>query len=154
MNRILAIDPGSNILGWAVTDNPKGIEYKIIDYGILKPKKGTEDPYCQINGEGFQNIYIYIEELIRMYKPDILVLENYGLSRRVKKGAFVVPKVQAIVQLLWWEHAKKETIGISSFTWKTHLLGNKLAKKEDIKNYLLKLTKINRTLILKKMQKF
>ncbi len=67
--KVLAIDPGTAIVGYGVVEFDKG-KYKMIDYGCIYTDKDEEMPVR------LAKIYENIEMLIKMYKPDTIAVEE------------------------------------------------------------------------------
>lgn len=83
--KLLFLDPGSNVFGWAVYNDNKLIQ------------SGAEKWKGNFNLRKILDIYNFIYMLINRVNPDRVVSEAYYVSRG--KGADIVPKVKGIVEL-------------------------------------------------------
>ena len=69
--RILGIDPGYGILGWAVIEHTM----KIVDYGSIET--GPDQPI----DERLFVIHSEISDIIKRYRPDRAVMERLFFSK-------------------------------------------------------------------------
>jgi crossover junction endodeoxyribonuclease RuvC len=76
-NRIIGIDPGTNILGYAVLHVDKK-EYKILDMGVLKLKGHLE------HTTKLKEIFLQIQEIIETYLPDQMAIEAPFFGKNVQ----------------------------------------------------------------------
>ena len=83
--KLLSIDSGSSVLGWAVFEDKDLIAYGHNDY------EGT------YTGKKLLDIYTDIWGMISKYDPDIVVCESYFAGQG--KGACVIPEVRGIIRL-------------------------------------------------------
>ncbi len=74
--RILGIDPGIAIVGWGLIDEGNGI-LKPIDYGTLITPPNKSVP------ERLLIIYQGLADLLRVYQPDAVAIEELFFSRNV-----------------------------------------------------------------------
>ena len=75
--RILGIDPGSNVLGYAVLEET-GNTRKLIAAGVHKTKGADSHP------EKLRSIFDCITEIIRQYKPSDCALESPFFGKNVQ----------------------------------------------------------------------
>lgn len=92
--RILGIDPGFGILGWAVIDEA----VTIIDYGAV------ETPGTMPIDERLFAIHADISAIIQRYKPDCAVIERLFFSKNITT-AIDVARATGVVLLAFREHA-------------------------------------------------
>jgi crossover junction endodeoxyribonuclease RuvC len=92
--RILGIDPGFGILGWAVIE--EGLS--IIDYGAI------ETPRTVPLDERLFIIHTGISDVISRYRPDTAVIEKLFFSRNITT-ALDVARATGVVILAFREHA-------------------------------------------------
>ncbi|MEM1008029.1 MAG: crossover junction endodeoxyribonuclease RuvC [Myxococcota bacterium] len=71
--RILGIDPGSNITGWGVVDQSQGRLLHVDNGGIFTRAKAFQ--------ERLHEIYQGIDQVIREYEPTLVSLENVFVSK-------------------------------------------------------------------------
>jgi len=76
-NRIIGIDPGTNILGYAVIDIVKK-EYKILDMGVLKLAKFPD------HTTKLKEIFLQIQEIIETYLPNQMAIEAPFFGKNVQ----------------------------------------------------------------------
>jgi crossover junction endodeoxyribonuclease RuvC len=91
--RILAIDPGSRNMGWAVLDS----EGKLIDWGTIKTKPKTPQP------ETLLILLQALEDLVAKFHPSRLALEDLFFSRNVR-SAMRVGEARGMVLLICAQH--------------------------------------------------
>ena len=75
--KILGVDPGTNILGYAVLE-VRGSELKILDFGVFK-LAGYEDHH-----EKLKEIFLQLQEIIETYLPDQLAIEAPFYGKNVQ----------------------------------------------------------------------
>ena len=121
--KILAIDPGIKKIGWAIGKAEKN--FKILDFDCLKTSQ-----------KDFLFILNFFENLIKKYRPKILVLEKIIFSKN-KKTAIEIAKVIGILELLAQKY-QLEVIEISPKELKKMITGNGAASKKEIRKFLEK----------------
>lgn len=91
--KILGIDPGLNITGYAVVEN-KGAGIKILEAGFIKTtsKENIE--------KRLEKIYKSLFDLIKTLKPDVLVLEKLYAHYRHPVTACLLGHVRGVICLL------------------------------------------------------
>ncbi len=75
--RIIGIDPGTNILGYAVIQIEKK-EYKILDMGVLKLAKFKD------HTTKLKEIFLQIQEIIETYLPSKMAIEAPFFGKNVQ----------------------------------------------------------------------
>jgi crossover junction endodeoxyribonuclease RuvC len=103
--RILSIDPGYERLGVAILDKEKGQKEVLVFSDCIKtsPKDSFEDRLTQIG--------LKIEELIFIYKPTALSIENLFISNN-QKTAMRVAEVRGTLIYI----CRKNNLSIKEFT--------------------------------------
>lgn len=119
--RVLAIDPGSVILGYAVIEDPD----ILLAQGEVQTK-----------GVLFHNRYQFIvDNLTRllMYKVDTIACERVVRFRNKR-----VPTLEvAVIAIDKWSKSRKLPISYYSPTeWKASVLGNSQATKDEVQWYV------------------
>ena len=76
-NRIIGINPGTNILGYAVIQVEKS-EYKLLDMGVMKFKQYKE------HTDKLKEIFLQIQEVIETYLPDQMAIEAPFFGKNVQ----------------------------------------------------------------------
>jgi len=92
--RIIGIDPGFGILGWAVIED----DLKIIDFGAI------ETPRMMPIDERLFIIHTDLSSIIKRYRPDTAVIEKLFFSRNTTT-AFDVARATGVILLTFREFA-------------------------------------------------
>ena len=92
--RILGIDPGFGILGWAVIEHTM----KIVDYGSIETNSDL-----QIDERLFI-IHSELSDIIKRYRPDKAVIERLFFSKNITT-AMDVSRATGVVLLAFRQHA-------------------------------------------------
>jgi crossover junction endodeoxyribonuclease RuvC len=92
--RIIGIDPGFGILGWAVIEN----NFKVIDYGTVETDAGMPID------ERLFAIHSDISSIIKRYRPDCAVIEKLFFSKNITT-ALDVSRATGVILLAFREHA-------------------------------------------------
>ncbi len=125
--KILGIDPGTNILGFAIIDAQKN-SIELIDSGILDLRK-TKDTFQKLNA-----IYAKISELLDSYAVDQAAIESpfYGknVQSMLKLGRAQGVAIAAVMQkqISIYEYAPRKV--------KIAVTGNGNASKEQVARML------------------
>src|SRR6185436_11577634 len=96
--RYLAVDPGSQKLGFAIIDHSKTTtdNFRVPDHGMLRPRKVAKEE--TFTAKSFVAIYDLIDRLCKEWKPNECLVENFGVHGNQRRtGMFVVPRVKAII---------------------------------------------------------
>lgn len=91
--KILGIDPGLNITGYAVVEN-KGADFKILEAGFIQTTSKEKIE------KRLDKIYKSLHELINSLKPDALVLEKLYAHYRHPVTACLLGHVRGVICLL------------------------------------------------------
>ena len=85
--RVLAVDPGTRGLGYALFEGPR----RLVDWGTKDIRQNKE-----------QMALVKIEELLRRFEPDVLVVEDcaHVSSRRKRKFTLLIGRMLAIARAL------------------------------------------------------
>jgi Holliday junction resolvasome RuvABC endonuclease subunit len=85
--RVLAVDPGTRGFGYAVFESPK----RLVDWGTKDIRKDKE-----------QVTLVKVEELLRRFEPDVLVVEDcaHVSSRRNRKFTLLIGRMLATARAL------------------------------------------------------
>jgi len=89
--RILGIDPGTGIVGFGVIDSSSSAK-KMIDAGVIRT------PAHQPTQERLLTIYNEISEIIKLNKPDVMVVEQLFFARNVTT-AMSVSQARGVILL-------------------------------------------------------
>ena len=89
--RILGIDPGIAIVGYGVVDK-EGNSYKTIAYDAVTTRAHTPLP------ERLEKVYNGVNEIIKMYKPDAMSIEELFFNNNAKT-ALTVGQARGVIIL-------------------------------------------------------
>lgn len=94
--KILGIDPGIAITGWAMIEEGDGNSFKLLDYGVIKTEKDRTTPerLLEIAGD--------LRKIISDYKPDIAGIESLLFCKNLKT-AVVVGEARGVILLMLQE---------------------------------------------------
>lgn len=125
--RILGIDPGIALTGWAILDN--GSSLKTLKYGCVKTDKR--------NNSVQRLFYIAssLDKIIKKYKPKVIALEMVFFNINAKT-AFSVGEARGVIKLL----AAQNKIVLAEYTplqIKTAVTGYGRASKKQVQ-YMIK----------------
>ena len=131
-NRIIGIDPGTNILGYAVIEIEKK-EYKILDMGVLKLTKFPD------HTTKLKEIFLQIQEIIEAYLPNQMAIEAPFFGKNVQ-SMLKLGRAQGVSM------AAAMTMGLnieeySPKSIKKSITGNGNATKEQVAAMLTQLLK-------------
>jgi crossover junction endodeoxyribonuclease RuvC len=85
--RILGIDPGYGILGWAVIETNE----KLLDYGVI------ETDSEQLIDERLLDIHNKLNVIINLYKPDSAGIEKLFFTKNMTTALDVAKTIGAII---------------------------------------------------------
>jgi crossover junction endodeoxyribonuclease RuvC len=134
--RILGIDPGTGIVGFGVVDSING-EKKMIDAGVIRT------PVHQPTQERLLTIYNEISEIIKLNKPQIMVVEQLFFARNVTT-AMSVSQARGVI-LLAGEQAGLKLVEFTPLQIKQALTGYGKADKKQVQEMVklqLKLSEV------------
>lgn len=134
--RILGIDPGTGIVGFGVIDSSSSAK-KMIDAGVIRT------PAHQPTQERLLTIYNEISEIIKLNKPDVMVVEQLFFARNVTT-AMSVSQARGVI-LLAGEQAGLRLIEFTPLQIKQALTGYGKADKKQVQEMVklqLKLTEV------------
>ncbi len=101
---ILGIDPGIGRTGWAVVESEKG-KLKALSYGCLETEPNSEIT------KRLLKISLFIEDLIKNHKSDVLAIEELFFNTN-SKTAFIVGQARGVILL----SAAKNKIPVAIYT--------------------------------------
>jgi crossover junction endodeoxyribonuclease RuvC len=125
--RILGIDPGSGRLGHGLIEVIND-EAKLIGFGCIETTANSPEP------QKLSHIYEQITRLINQIKPDLIAVEMLFFANNAKT-AFSVGQARGVV-LLVAAQANIPVVEIAPLKLKKTLLGNGMAKKKDVQNFV------------------
>lgn len=137
--RILGIDPGSQIMGWAIIEFDLN-KYKHIQSGIINSKDIPDIP----NRLWF--IFKEVTDIIETYKPDALAIESVFFSKNQKSSFILVQtSTSAIIA------AMNKGIPVNEYQpmiVKKALTGYGRADKEQVQFMVKRLLNLNTSMLL------
>lgn len=119
--RILGIDPGYGIVGWAVVEKSD----QLIDFGVITTESGLtiEDRLFEIHSR--------LTEIIALHKPEYAAIEKLFFVKNITTGIDVAKAIGALILTL-----KLNNIGYCEYTpsqIKQAITGYGKAGKEQMK---------------------
>jgi len=134
--KIIGIDPGTNIMGYAVL-SVSGTELKVEDLGVLKMQK-LKDHQSKL-----KEIFLQTQDIIETYQPKIMAIESPFFGKNVQ-AMLKLGRAQGVAI------AAAITMGLDVFEYspkkiKQSITGSGNASKEQVSamlNHILKV-KIN-----------
>jgi len=133
--RILGIDPGLAITGWAIVDFDKKGNIDLIDFGAIFTKKGVEVK------DRLKDIYNDMHELLEKFKPEICGIETL-LFYNNAKTAIVVGEARGVVLLTLSE----KNLSVYEFTplqVKSSITGYGKATKKQVQENVKTICKLD-----------
>lgn len=88
--KILGIDPGFGILGWAIVDNRQ----QLIDYGVIETSPGLKID------ERLLEIHNKLAGIITLHKPSCAAIEKFFFTKNLTSGLDVARAIGAIILTL------------------------------------------------------
>ena len=134
VKRILGIDPGTNILGFAVIET-EGDVITVMEIGVLQLKEQKE------HHEKLREIFLEIQEIIERYLPSDLAIEAPFFGKNVQ-SMLKLGRAQGVAM------AAGMTMGLNITEYspkkiKQSVTGNGNAAKEQVASMLCKMLSIN-----------
>lgn len=129
--RILGIDPGYGILGWAIIE----CNLSIIDYGII-----TTDPGSALD-ERLLMIHTGLSDIIKTFKPESVAIERLFFAKNTKTALDVAKCIGAVLLstklagLCYNEYSPSQV--------KTAITGYGRASKDQMQRMIMKIFRIN-----------
>ena len=123
--RILGIDPGLAIVGWAIVDFPEDkMELSLVDYGAIYTEKGLPTQ------TRLAEIYDDMNELINKFQPDYAGIETLVFAQNVTTGIPVGEARGVVLVTLEKNHIPIQELFPSQI--KDAITGNGRAKKTQV----------------------
>lgn len=119
----LGIDPGLAIIGWAILEEVKVGEAKLLDYGTIETNKTLTTPARLLEIE--QDMV----ELINELQPSQIAIEMPFFGRGIKAAGGVLQSF-GVINLVCYRERKILPIYLHQSSWKCHLGYGKADKKE------------------------
>ena len=126
--RILGIDPGLAIVGFAILDKD-GNQKTLIEAGVIRTHKDLP------NSARLKEIYTDMQAIIREYKPDTCAIEQIFFSKNVSTG-IQVSQARGVI-LLALEQASLEIHEFNPKSMKLSLTGDGNADKKAIEKMVM-----------------
>ena len=131
--KVLGIDPGTGRVGWALVDHNNG-ENTLLECGCFETKANTE------LSTRLEKIYTFLQELIRIHKPDAFAVESLFFSTNAKT-AFDVGAARGVI-LLCGEQAHLPLSQYTPLQVKSSLTGYGAADKKQIQFMVMKILRL------------
>ena len=133
--RILGIDPGLAITGWAIVDFDKKGNIDLIDFGAIFTEKGVEVK------DRLKDIYNDMHELLDKFKPEVCGIETL-LFYNNAKTAIVVGEARGVVLLT----LSQKNLSVYEFTplqVKSSITGYGKATKKQVQENVKTICKLD-----------
>ncbi len=134
--KVLGIDPGTGRVGWGIVNHERGVD-SLVECGCFETKTNSELP------ERLLKIFLFLQDLIKKYKPDILSVESLFFATNVKT-AFDVGAARGVI-LLAGEEAKIPIFQYTPLQVKSSLVGYGQADKHQIQFMVTKILHLKET---------
>jgi crossover junction endodeoxyribonuclease RuvC len=134
--KVLGIDPGTGRVGWGIVEHDRGVD-SLVECGCFETKVNSELP------ERLEKIHIFLTELIKANKPDILAVESLFFATNVKT-AFDVGAARGVI-LLSGQEAKLPIFQYTPLQVKSSLVGYGQAEKHQIQFMVTKILHLKET---------
>lgn len=135
--RILGIDPGTQVMGYGVVEEERG-ELRPVGKGTIAPR--GELP------ERLECIYNGLQEVIRTFSPDAVVMESPFYAKNVL-STLKLGQVQGVV-VLAANHASLSSCSYTPLEIKAALVGYGRATKAQVREMVKRLLRIDGALPL------
>ncbi len=131
--KILGVDPGTNVLGYAVME-VKGRQTTISTFGVIKLQKHKE------HHEKLREIFLQLQEIIETYLPKYMAVEAPFYGKNVQ-SMLKLGRAQGVAM------AAGITMGLEIFEYapkkiKLSITGNGNASKEQVASMLEHILKV------------
>lgn len=90
--RILGIDPGTATVGFGIIDTTGQANYRLVDYGCIRTSAKDSGP------ERLKRIFDLIHQLIDVFRPECLVVEELFFNKNTKT-ALTVGQARGVILL-------------------------------------------------------
>ncbi|WP_156299316.1 crossover junction endodeoxyribonuclease RuvC [Streptobacillus canis] len=132
--RVIGIDPGTAIIGYSIIDSKNG-KTELIDYGCIYTDKDLPMP------ERLEQIYLKLEILFNMYKPDHMAIEELFFFKN-QKTIITVAQARGVIV------TKAQMSGIEIFNYtplqvKTGITGYGRAEKKQVQEMVKIILKLD-----------
>lgn len=133
-NRILGIDCGTAIIGWAVLDRLEGFDQKVIDYGDIRTPAGMK------LSKRLDIIYDSISTLIDRYKPGDMAVESLFFFKNART-VISVSEARGVI-LLAGEKKGVKTYDYTPLQVKMAVTGYGRANKKQVQDMITNILKL------------
>lgn len=130
--KILGIDPGTSLVGWGLIETTPQI--KSISYGCIENSKN--DPQ-EIR---LKNIYEQLTQIIKLYKPDAVSVEDLFFTTNAKT-AISVGQARGVI-LLAGVYSNKQVESYTPLQVKLAICGSGRAEKKQVQQMVKTLLKL------------
>ena len=122
--RILGVDPGTRILGYAVLELDRELRPQALRHGVCRLSSKETLP------ERLRKIFVALTGFVEQLDPDVVVVEDVFYGKNIQ-SAFRIGESRAVV-LLVAALAEREIIEYSPATVKRAICGNGRAPKTQV----------------------
>lgn len=123
--RVLGVDPGLNVTGYAVVDFPDAADARIAEAGAIRTDAQGPTPrrIAQIHGD--------ISALLAEFRPDVVAIEQLYSHYKHPRTSVLMAHARGVI-LLAAEQAGVAVRGLAATNVKKHLTGNGHASKRQV----------------------
>lgn len=132
--KILGIDIGTAITGWAVIDKKSYSDIKLIDYGIISTSKDDDMPVR------LSIIHQELDKLIKLYRPECAAVESLFYFKN-QKTVISVAQARGVV-LLTCQESNVETYYYTPLQVKIAVTGYGRAQKDQVQKMVKMIFKL------------
>ena len=122
--RILGVDPGTRVLGYAVLELDRELRPQALRHGVCRLSSKETLP------ERLRKIFVALTGFVEQFDPDVVVVEDVFYGKNIQ-SAFRIGESRAVV-LLVAALAEREIIEYSPATVKRAICGNGRAPKTQV----------------------
>lgn len=122
--RCLGIDPGLNMIGWALLIGEQSQHPNLFDYGTIETSKQLS------TAERLVIIEADMMSLVTEFQPNLIAIEMPFFTREIKAAGGVLQAL-GIINLVCYRETKINPVLLHQSSWKAHL-GNGRAKKAEV----------------------
>ena len=141
--KILAIDPGTNYMGWSLYEVPRTYFDKCANVTVARSLDELQD-YITVgtiygkgtNIDSMSTISEKVLDLIETHKPHLFIVENYHFIPGKARGSTGVPSLIMLLRYHWYKCTDTDAHLAVSQTWKSAICRARCAQKAEIRDLI------------------
>jgi len=134
--KILGIDPGSSLIGYAIIKKGKNNTLTVLDFGCISTEKTTSPT------EKIKKIYKETVNLIKKYNPHLIAVEKIFFFKNLKT-ALPVSEARGVI-LLAAAHCHKKILEYTPLQVKITITGYGRAQKKQLEKVIKKMVDLKK----------